>query len=371
MPPDSEVDRSELSPARRRMRQRTHEGASPGPAPIWPVVYTPTSLHDVISQVADDLIVQTGKLALPVIVSGIIGAIPKPTSGGMHFSVPLTEPESRDKIISLDIRHSLIEKAGVEEGDAVTVVGKLIARLWNGRVDFRVDVGAFDMAEQVTDRDAKKADVAAVAMLKRIGRTGRSFPSRLPFRISLIHSRSTHAQVDRDFIGGLAGAAKSVEVKSIPISMTNAASVARAMAEADGDVIAVVRGGGDAVQFEIFDHEDVLIAIGEAKAFCLLGLGHSTNDTLADLLADHSANTPSAAGVFIRDEVAKLAKLQVALDAAAAARAEAARASAAQPSEVDPARQHPLVSDEDALRSKIIWFIVGAVVAVFLAKLLG
>lgn len=289
----------------------------------------------------------------------------------MHFSVPLTDPESRDKIIPMDIRHTLIARAGVEEGDSVTVVGKVIARLWNGRVEFRVDVAAFDMAEQVADRDAKKADVAAVAMLKRIGRTGRSFPSRLPFRISLIHSRSTQAQVDRDFIGGLAGAAQSVVIKTVPISMTNAASLARAIAEADGDVIAVVRGGGDAVQFEIFDHEDVLTAIGEANAFCLLGLGHSTNDTLADLLADHSASTPSAAGVFIRDEVAKLTKLQVALDAAAAARAEAVRASAAQPTEVDPTRSHPLVSDEDALRSKIIWFIVGAVVAVFLAKLLG
>ena len=61
------------------------------------------------------------------------------------------------------------------------------------------------------------------------------------------------------------------------------------------DVIIVARGGGTAEELAVFNDEMVARAIYGSRAPVISGIGHETDNTIADLVSDLRAPTPSAA----------------------------------------------------------------------------
>lgn len=85
--------------------------------------------------------------------------------------------------------------------------------------------------------------------------------------------------------------------------------IERLNADSRVDVIIVARGGGSLEDLWAFNEEPVARAISDSKKPIISAVGHETDTTIADLVADKRAATPSVAGelvVPVKDDLLEL-----------------------------------------------------------------
>ncbi len=85
----------------------------------------------------------------------------------------------------------------------------------------------------------------------------------------------------------------TVQGASAPVSVAKA--IARVVTDARADVLMLARGGGASEDLACFDDERVVMAIATSPIPVITGIGHQRDESLADLVADASAHTPTAA----------------------------------------------------------------------------
>lgn len=125
-------------------------------------------------------------------------------------------------------------------------------------------------------------------------------PVRLPRAIGVI--TSLHAAALRDVLSALARRAPQVPVIIYPAPVQGADAAGRLAAQlrlanqrAEVDTLLLVRGGGSIEDLWSFNDEALarLVAASEIPVIC--GVGHETDFTIADFVADVRAPTPTAA----------------------------------------------------------------------------
>jgi len=125
-------------------------------------------------------------------------------------------------------------------------------------------------------------------------------PVRLPRAIGVI--TSLHAAALRDVLSALARRAPQVPVIIYPAPVQGADAAGRLTAQlrlanqrAEVDTLLLVRGGGSIEDLWSFNDEALarLVAASEIPVIC--GVGHETDFTIADFVADVRAPTPTAA----------------------------------------------------------------------------
>jgi exodeoxyribonuclease VII large subunit len=119
----------------------------------------------------------------------------------------------------------------------------------------------------------------------------------------------------RDVLTTLARRAPMVPVVLYPAQVQGegaGAQVARAIAlanaRAECDVLIVCRGGGSLEDLWAFNEEVVARAIFASRLPVVSGVGHETDFSIADFVADHRAPTPTAAAVAASPDRAALAE---------------------------------------------------------------
>lgn len=79
----------------------------------------------------------------------------------------------------------------------------------------------------------------------------------------------------------------------------------------DVDVIIVARGGGSAEDLSNFNNESLARCVANSKKVVISAVGHETDFTIIDFVADVRASTPSVAGEFVtKDIVCLIEKLK-------------------------------------------------------------
>jgi exodeoxyribonuclease VII large subunit len=87
----------------------------------------------------------------------------------------------------------------------------------------------------------------------------------------------------------------TVQGEEAPLSIANALDLLNQHGEAE--VIIVGRGGGSIEDLWAFNEEVVARAIARSRIPVISGVGHETDFTIADFVADYRASTPTAAAV--------------------------------------------------------------------------
>lgn len=193
---------------------------------------------------------------------------------------------------------SLPAGAAIRAGDTVVVLGTL--GLDPGRVNIRLAVTDVRL-HGVSPAEAERERVRQV--LEREGLLDparKQRPPRLPRRIALVTSAGSAAHHDVEAVARR-------QYPGIPITLVPAqvqgAGAPRSLMDALGhasrltgcDVILLCRGGGAAGELAPFDDEALARAIAGCRVPVVTGIGHETDTTLADCVADHRAATPTAA----------------------------------------------------------------------------
>lgn len=192
------------------------------------------------------------------------------------------------------------------DGVTATVVGEVdFAAAWGSVRVVGSDVEVHEERSEVAARrDALVAELEANGALR--AQAGLVVPGR-PLRIGIVAGQGTAGAADVDAVLDGSGLEWQVLRRSVPMAGPDApAAVAGAMAglaRQCPDVIVVARGGGARGELACFDTEVVARAIAGCGVPVWAAIGHASDDTLADRVANRSCPTPSAAAHALVERV--------------------------------------------------------------------
>lgn len=233
-----------------------------------------------------------------VVVEGEISNLSRPASGHWYFTLKDKTAQLRCAMFAGSNKRV---RFTVENGQQLTLRGRLT--VYEGRGDYQL------IAESMTEAGAGALQRAFELLKAKLEDEGLFSAERKQAlrddyqHIALITSR-TGAAV-QDLLSVFARRSPGTRLTLLPVSVQGAqapgeivAAIQRAnkLAERLGiDALIVGRGGGSIEDLQAFNDETVARAIAASRLPICSAVGHETDFTIADFVADLRAPTPSAA----------------------------------------------------------------------------
>jgi exodeoxyribonuclease VII large subunit len=232
-------------------------------------------------------------------VQGEISNCRSATSGHYYFTLKDERAQVKCVLFKSQTRGM---KFRPEDGLKMVVRGSL--SVYEGRGEYQIYVetlepigrGALQLAFEQLKRQLEADGLFEGARKKPL--------PLLPNRIGLITSRSGAAV--RDVVRILTRRFPNVHLTLYPVRVQGegaAAEIVEALRyfqkKLTADVILLVRGGGSIEDLWAFNEESVARAIAASAIPVISGIGHETDFTIADFVADMRASTPSAAAEIV------------------------------------------------------------------------
>ena len=250
--------------------------------------------------------------SFPVLwVSGELSGVTRAASGHLYFS--LKDEAAQVRCVMFRNRCQLLPfepKAGLR------VEVRAQVSLYEARGDFQLNIDAMRQAGPGALHEA------FLRLKARLDAEGLFDPARkrvlppLPLGVAVVTSRSGAAL--HDVLSTLSRRARHIEITVLPCLVQGVdapAQIAAAIAQAGAsgcEVLMVVRGGGSAEDLGAFNDERVARAIATCPLPVVTGIGHETDFSIADFVADLRAATPTAAAELVSaGHVAAAARLLV------------------------------------------------------------
>ena len=253
------------------------------------VAYSVSSLNRLVRELLDQSLP-------PVWVSGEVGNWTRSARGHCYFSLRDREAQVRCVLFASDARRLPAEP---EEGMSVRAFGSVT--LYEARGEY-----------QLVIRELEATDTGGLWRLAfeklrlKLDREGllsadrkRPLP-RNPVRVGVVTSPVGAAV--HDMVRVIEARAPWTTVVLSPTRVQGegagveiAGAIARLAEHGDVDVIIVGRGGGSVEDLWAFNREEVARAIAGCPVPVVSAVGHEVDVTIADLVADRRAATPSAA----------------------------------------------------------------------------
>ena len=245
-----------------------------------------------------------------VSVEGELSNLSKPASG--HFYFTLKDATAQIRCVYFRNRHTETDHNRLQNGQQVLLRGTL--SLYEARGDYQLiveylqDAGVGDLYRQF---ELLKAKLAATGLFNPANK--RELP-RFPSVIGVITSASGAAL--RDILSTLACRypvahviiyASEVQGKQAAQQLIQAIDFANHDKRAE--VLILARGGGSLEDLWAFNDELLAYTIAKSPIPIVSGVGHETDFTIADFVADLRAATPTAAAVAVTPNLPDLLAL--------------------------------------------------------------
>jgi len=232
-------------------------------------------------------------------VEGEISNLRIPDSGHLYFT--LKEENAQIRVVMFRSSARLL-RFRPENGLHVTVRGRITVYEERGELQISAEfmepqgAGALQLAfEQL------KAKLQAEGLFEDSRK--KAIP-RLPRRIGIITSPQGAAL--QDILNILARRHHSANVLIFPAQVQGDAAADEVMAglrhfnrSRAVEVIIIARGGGSVEDLAAFNHEGLARAVAESEIPVISAIGHETDFTIVDFVADLRAPTPSAAAELV------------------------------------------------------------------------
>ncbi len=235
-------------------------------------------------------------------VEGEISNLRIPDSGHLYFT--LKEEAAQIRVVMFRSSAKLL-RFRPENGLQVTVRGRIT--VYEDRGELQVS------AEFMEPKGAGALQLAFEQLKARLAAEGLFEPARkkaippLPMKIGIITSPQGAAL--RDILNILARRHHSANVLIYPAQVQGDAAAGEVMAglryfqqaKSGGavEVIIIARGGGSVEDLACFNHEGLARAVADSRIPVISAIGHETDFTILDFVADLRAPTPSAAAELV------------------------------------------------------------------------
>jgi len=236
-------------------------------------------------------------------VEGEVSNLRIPDSGHLYFT--LKEESAQIRVVMFRSSAKLL-RFRPENGLHVTVRGRIT--VYEDRGELQIS------AEFMEPKGAGALQLAFEQLKARLQAEGLFEASRkkpippLPQRIGIITSPQGAAL--RDILNILARRHRSANVLIYPVQVQGDSAPGEVMAglryfhndfrhSGAVEVIIIARGGGSAEDLAGFNHEGLARAVADSKIPVISAIGHETDFTIIDFVADLRAPTPSAAAELV------------------------------------------------------------------------
>ena len=239
-------------------------------------------------------------------VEGEISNFRAHDSGHLYFT--LKDQNSQMRVVMFRSQARLLR---FRPEDGMQIVARGRVTIYEGRGELQIS------AEYLEPKGAGALQVAFEQLKAKLEAEGLFRDSRkrplplLPRKIGIVTSPT--GAVIRDMLTIIARRFPGLEVLIHPVAVQGAgaageiaAALGRLGSRADLDVLIVARGGGSLEDLWAFNEEIVARAVAASPIPVISAVGHETDVTIADFVADLRAPTPSAAAELVvaqRDEL--------------------------------------------------------------------
>ena len=238
-------------------------------------------------------------------VEGDISNLARPASGHLYFTLKDAQAQVRCALFRQNAQRV---RQALRDGLAVRVRGKV--SLFEGRGDYQLIADTVEPAGDGALRlafEALKEKLAAEGLFATERK--RPLPAH-PQRIGIISSPT--GAVIRDIISVFRRRAPQIHLTLIPSAVQGreaTAQIVRALALADAqgfDALILARGGGSLEDLWCFNEEAVARAVAACQTPIVSAVGHETDVSISDFVADVRAPTPSAAAELLAPDASEL-----------------------------------------------------------------
>jgi exodeoxyribonuclease VII large subunit len=232
-------------------------------------------------------------------ISGEISNLSVPSSGHFYFTLKDEKAQIRTVMFRGQNRNL---KFAPEDGMSVTGMGRV--SVYEPRGTYQIII------EHLEPRGVGALQVAFEQLKKRLSAEGLfadQVKKPLPFLPQKIHLvTSPTGAVVHDMLHVIARRYPNLPIDIIPVKVQGVGAVEEITAgiallnlRSDAQVAILARGGGTMEDLQAFNTETVARAIFASKVPIISAVGHETDFTIADFVADLRAPTPSAAAELV------------------------------------------------------------------------